>query len=53
MEARYRIEEETTTGWNLVEQSYVNLKKEQAQSILVKLMQQGYNPQRMRVVREK
>lgn len=52
MEPLYRIEEETTIGWNLVREDFVKLTKQQAHSILIDLMQQGYNPQRLRVVRE-
>lgn len=52
MEPLYRIEEETTIGWNLAEQDFVKLTKQQAHSILMDLMQQGHNPERLRVVRE-
>ena len=46
----YRIEEEYTTGWALVEPTYVKLTKEDAVKILNGLMADGYNPDRLRAV---
>lgn len=51
-EQRYRIEEEGTNGWFLLE-NYVNLTKPQATQILNQLFHQGHNPQHLRVIREK
>jgi len=50
MEKRYRIEEETTSGWHLTEQYDVNLTKEQATERLNELLAEGYNPNRLRAV---
>ena len=47
----YRIEEEGTNGWFTVE-NYSNLTKERASQILNELFREGYNPSRIRVVRE-
>tara|TARA_Y100001973_G_C5084804_1_gene274294 strand:- start:298 stop:735 length:438 start_codon:yes stop_codon:yes gene_type:complete len=46
----YRIEEETTTGWTLVDSEYVNLSKEEAQQKVDALIQTGTTPSRIRVV---
>ena len=48
----YRIEEETTTGWTLVDSEYVNLSKEEAQQKVDALIQTGTTPSRIRVVVE-
>ena len=50
MEKRYRIEEETTSGWHLTEQYDVNLTKEQAKARLESLIREGYNPERLRAI---
>ena len=53
MDILYRIEENETTGWNLIApQSEVRLTKEQAKERLTYYMDQGYPPNRLRVVRE-
>ena len=46
----YRIEEQSTTGWSLVEPTYVKLTKEDAINVLNNLMADGYNPDRLRAV---
>jgi len=47
-ETLYRIEELTTSGWNLVEVWDVKLTKEQAKQRLEGLIAEGYNPNRLR-----
>lgn len=49
----YTIEEESTTGWSIIEPEYTNLTKERAQAIIGELMSKGHNPERLRVVRTK
>ena len=49
----YQIEEESTTGWSIIEPQYINLTKENAQAIIDDLMAKGHNPERLRVVRTK
>ena len=51
-EQLYRIEEERTNGWFQID-NHGNLTKEQATQILNQLFREGYNPERVRVVREK
>ena len=42
----YRIEEELTSGWHELD---ANLTKDEASAKLNKLIEQGYNPNRLRV----
>ena len=51
-EQLYRIEEEGTNGWFQID-NHGNLTKQQATQILNQLFREGYNPGRIRVVREK
>ena len=44
----YRVEELTTSGWNVVEVWDVKLTKEQATQRLNDLIAEGYNPNRLR-----
>ena len=48
MEKLYRIEELTTSGWELVDVDTVQLTKEQASAKLNDLIAEGYNPNRLR-----
>jgi len=52
MEKLYRIEELTTTGWELVDDATVStqLTKEKATEKLNALIAEGYNPNRLRAV---
>ncbi len=49
-ETLYRIEELTTSGWNVVEVWDVKLTKSQASQRLEQLLAEGYNPNRLRAV---
>jgi len=51
-EQLYRIEEERTNGWFQID-NHGNLTKQQATQILNQLFREGYNPESIRVVREK
>lgn len=51
-EALYRIEELLTSGWKTVESTDVHLTKEQAQQRLEQLIEEGYNPNDLRAIRE-
>lgn len=53
MEQLFRIEEETTTGWNVVEPEYVGMTREKTREVLESLIADGYNPNLLRVVLEK
>ena len=48
----YRIEELTTTGWELVNTEYIKLAKLNCQTILNTLIEKGENPNTLRVRRE-
>ena len=48
METLYRIEELGTNGWFLTEVSDVKLTKEKATERLNELIDEGYNPNRLR-----
>ena len=49
-EPLYRIEEEGTNGWFLVE-DYEGLSKEQTNHLYHELIRDGHNPKRLRIVR--
>jgi len=50
MKTLYRIEELCTTGWELIDEKYVNMTKEQTQQVLNQLIEEGYNPNSLRAV---
>jgi hypothetical protein len=49
-EKLYRIEELCTTGWELVDEKYVNMTKEVTQQVLNQLITDGYNPNSLRAL---
>ena len=49
-ETLYRIEELSTSGWNVVESWDVKLTKDQAKQRLEELIAEGYNPSRLRAI---
>ena len=48
----YKIEEEGTNGWALVDHKYQHLTKEECSELLESLMAKGANPNYLRVVRD-
>ncbi len=50
METLYRIEEFVTTGWELMNETYVGMTKERTTEVLNQLIADGYNPNLLRVV---
>ena len=50
MERLYRIEELVTTGWELVDEKYTEMTKEQTTEALNQLIVDGYNPNTLRAV---
>lgn len=50
MEKLYRIEELCTTGWELVDEKYVDMTKERTKEVLDLLIAEGYNPNSLRAV---
>jgi hypothetical protein len=53
MEKVYRIEELCTTGWELVDEKYVQMSKERTEQVLKSLIAEGYNPNALRAVPER
>lgn len=49
-EKLYRIEELCTTGWELVDEKYVDMTKEVTQQVLNQLITDGYNPNSLRAL---
>jgi hypothetical protein len=45
----YRIEEESTSGWTLIDPDAVQLTKERAISMLERYVSEGHNPNHLRV----
>ena len=50
MEKLYCIEELCTTGWELVDEKYVDMTKERTKEVLDLLIAEGYNPNTLRAV---
>jgi hypothetical protein len=50
MEALYRIEEFTTTGWELIDEKEVRLTKEVCSQHIQTYINEGVNPNLLRVV---
>tara|TARA_B100001996_G_C18365194_1_gene479421 strand:+ start:397 stop:561 length:165 start_codon:yes stop_codon:yes gene_type:complete len=48
----YTIEEQTTTGWHKLEQKYRHLTKQECLSKYKLFVQDGINPDDLRVVRD-
>jgi len=48
----YRIEEYTTTGWELADAEYTKMEKSNCQFILNRLIERGSNPNKLRVRRD-
>ena len=48
----YRIEEESTSGWILIDPTAVQLTKDQAVELFRNYMDEGYNPNHMRIRRD-
>ena len=47
-EKLYRIEEMSTTGWEVLDEEYTQLTREQAKEKLGLLIQSGHNPNYLR-----
>jgi hypothetical protein len=52
MEKLYRVVELTTEGWNLVNETDTRLTKEKASLRYQKLLDEGYSPDRLKIIRE-
>ena len=50
MSRKYRVEQYFTTGWSVVDEKAIKLTKDQAKSILEKLMMEGVNPDELRAI---
>ena len=51
MEPHYRIEEQSTTGWSDWNEDEPNMSKEQCQELHRTLINDGINPDDLRIVR--
>jgi len=52
MTKTYKIEEEGTNGWELVDETHQQLTKERCSELLENLLSKGVNPNYLRVVRD-
>jgi len=50
MSRKYRVEQYFTTGWSIVDKDAIKLTKDQAKSILERLMTEGVNPDELRAI---
>ncbi len=50
MEKKYKIEELCTSGWSQTNDDDTNLTQEQATKKAQQLIDEGYNPNRLRIV---
>jgi hypothetical protein len=50
MEKLYRIEEQYTAGWTLIDPSASKLTREQCDRLLQEYLERGYNPNDLRAV---
>ena len=50
MSRKYRVEQYFTTGWSIVDKDAIKPTKDQAKSILEKLMMEGVNPDELRAI---
>ena len=46
----YRIEELATSGWEMIDAKYQKLTKDRAKEVLEALINEGYNPGRLRAI---
>ena len=51
MEPQYRIEEQSTTGWNDWDEDKPNMTKEECQKLYKTLINDGINPDDLRIKR--
>ena len=52
MNKTYKIEEEGTNGWALIDPEYQHLTKERCSELLEHLIEKGVNPNYLRAVRD-
>jgi hypothetical protein len=52
MNKTYKIEEEGTDGWELIDPKYQHLTKERCSELLEHLIEKGVNPNYLRAVRD-
>ena len=51
MEPQYRIQEQTTTGWEDWNEQTPSMNKEECKELFQNLIGDGYNPNRLKIVR--
>ena len=50
MSRKYRVEQNFTTGWNVVSEKAIKLSKDEAKKVLEELMAEGVNPDELRAI---
>ena len=51
-EKRYTVAEFATSGWSAVDERSVHLTREQAKTRIEELIEEGYNPNRLKAILE-
>ena len=50
MSRKYRVEQYFTTGWGVVDENAIKLTKDEAKTVLERLMTEGVNPDELRAI---
>ena len=50
MSRKYRVEQYFTTGWGVVDERSIKLTKDEAKTVLERLMKEGVNPDELRAI---
>jgi len=50
MSRKYRVEQNFSTGWNIVDKDAIKLSKDEARKVLERLMNEGVNPDELRAI---
>ena len=50
MSRKYRVEQYFTTGWGVVDERAIKLTKDEAKTVLERLMKEGVNPDELRAI---
>ena len=50
MSRKYRVEQMYTTGWSIVHKDAIKLTKDEAKTVLERLMKEGVNPDQLRAI---
>ena len=50
MSRKYRVEQQFTDGWNIVDKDEIKLSKDEARKWLEKMLAEGVNPDELRAI---